>query len=357
MNENEYRPVDPPDEDLSPSFTRERPRPVRQMPNHRAPADTQGAPARPSEEGGISHPPVPAEPPIPRRERYAPPPAPVRPKEEEQASWQNTPLDEPEEEENTPARTSRIPRLHFGRLALLVLVILLILGAVGFGAKALLTVRSVTVSSEADLLRAWTEEELLRAAGIPAGVAMWKVDAAAVSDRVAESIASLDGVKVVKSFPGKIVLIPLQAAPSYRFTYENTTYILSAELKVLMPADSSTTHLPELILGRVSTCEVGKFVTFEGEYDYETVLEVTSELRDLLSDMTVNSINMENKFSISVLCESKYKLLFGDKKQLEQKVKLARGILDSPGFNPEAAAVIDVSSGNKAVVKFTEFGN
>ena len=186
---------------------------------------------------------------------------------------------------------------------------------------------------------------------------MYRVDAKEVSARISSAFSALSGAEVVKEFPGKITILPISATPSYRFSFEDKTYVLSSELKVLTELTDAYAELPELVLSSVGECKIGDILSFAGEYDYEIILETTRELSELLADFEVNRVDLSNKFSIAVICESKYKLLFGDREALAQKVYLAKKTLEDPQFRYNATAEIDVSSANKAVVKFTQIGN
>ncbi|MBQ9121340.1 MAG: FtsQ-type POTRA domain-containing protein [Clostridia bacterium] len=367
MNENEYRPPSSQDEDLSPAFTRNRPRPVR-----RVPSETQGQKSAAQEsKKPDAVPNTPTAVRRPTRAESTPPPASGR---EAQAPLARTAVQRPvaapkastgayvpeetERKENKPSAAGRSPDISrkIKRIVWLVLIAALLFVGVCIVSNTFLSVKEINVLG-AENAMGWSEEEILQACGITIGDPMYRVDAKEVSARISSAFSALSGAEVVKEFPGKITILPISATPSYRFSFEDKTYVLSSELKVLTELTDAYAELPELVLSSVGECKIGDILSFAGEYDYEIILETTRELSELLADFEVNRVDLSNKFSIAVICESKYKLLFGDREALAQKVYLAKKTLEDPQFRYNATAEIDVSSANKAVVKFTQIGN
>ena len=367
MNEYEYEGRPSEDEDLSPDFTRaRRPRPSAPAQPPRAAREMPGR--RPTQPAGKPNLPAATEAPKPNRSTAPVPPSgrgesstvrPIPPRAASPTkatpSRPTAPAEKrPEPGEAPVTEGSPRPRLRVKRIALLLAAVLLLIGAFGAIQRTLLSVRAITVVTAGTGYR---EEEILAALSLSEGQAMWRVDPAEISAAVADAFPDLDGADVVKTFPGKITIIPTPAVPSYVYRQGDDAYILSLELKVLSRTDTPPESLPTLILSRVTSHEVGEYLTFEGTYDYDTVAEVAEELGRLLAGFEVDTIDISNKFAISVICESKYKLLFGDREDLAQKVNLVRKTLEDPRFTTGSSAEIDVSSGNKAVVKFTEIGN
>ena len=345
MKENEYRPLHADDEDLSPTFTRAR----RSVPTH-----SEERQARKTEPTSL--PPAVVCPKQPIRKNN-PQKAP-----EERAQRIN-PAEKPREdskglqgptEENSSGRVGlslrakRILRLAVtGALAVVATFVLV---------NVLFSVREISVVMSDDAL-GWTEQEILKTAGIAIGDPMRRIKEKEISDRISDAFPALAGAEVAKSFPGKVVILPRSATPSYRFDYEEKTYILSRELKVLAPDDGDHTHLPVLSAPEISACVLGNRLAFSEERDYNFAYETAAEITDRMVGISLDRIDISNKVSISVYCEGKYKLLFGDKNNIRQKAQLATEALRDPVFGDGREAEIDVSTGNKASVKFTNIGN
>ena len=344
MNENRRLTPQKEDEDLSPSFTQtRRPVPTRRVSPRTEETERGTVPPESSAPMLIRKAEAPrgyAEP-VKKAERVA------ETANEDRAQAEATSLRQKRGAWLSP-RAKRITCL-VSALALC-LTLLVVLG------NALFSVREITVFP-VDGMLGWTEKGILEAAGIAVGDSMRSVKAKDISTRISDAFPALSGAEITKSFPGKVVIIPRTATPSYRFTFDGTTYILSKELKVLAEDDGDHDALPELLIFDVSACKIGDVLSFSDTRDY-TVIKETAEI--IISEMggtTVDRVDISNPFSIVVFCEGKYKLLFGDKNALEQKVKLVKETLRDPMFSGEATAVIDVSSGNKASVKFTGIGN
>lgn len=344
MNENQRLTPQKEDEDLSPSFTQTRRSvPVRRVSPRREETGRGVAPTEPA-----------APMPVLKAEVQRGPSEPAKKPDritetasEDRAPAEAAPLKQRRGALLSP-RTKRLTCL-IGALVLCV-TLFIVLG------NALFSVREITVFP-VDGMLGWTEKGILEAAGIAVGDPMRSVKAKDISTRISDAFPALSGAEITKSFPGKVVIIPRTATPSYRFTIDGTTYILSKELKVLAEDDGDHDALPELLIFDVSACKIGDVLSFFDARDYTAIKETAEIIVSEMGETTVDRIDISNPFSIVVFCEGKYKLLFGDKNELEQKAKLVKETLRDPMFSSEATAVIDASSGNKASVKFTEIGN
>lgn len=343
MNENQRLTPHKEDEDLSPSFTQtRRPVPARRVSPRTEEVGRGAVPTDPATPAPIRKTEAPrgyAEH-VKKAERIA------ETASEDGAPTETTPLSRKRGALLSP-RTKRIT--YLAGAFVLCLTLLVVLG------NALFSVREITVFP-VDGMLGWTEKGILEAAGVAVGDPMRSVKAKEISARISDAFPALSGAEITKSFPGKVVIIPRTATPSYRFTFDGTTYILSKELKVLAEDDGDHGALPELLAFDISACEIGEILSFSDTRDYTVIKETAERIVDEMGETTVDRIDISDPFSIVVFCEGKYKLLFGDKNELEQKVKLVKETLRDPMFSGEATAVIDVSSGNKASVKFTGIG-
>jgi cell division septal protein FtsQ len=248
---------------------------------------------------------------------------------------------------------TRTPRRRI--ILLIAVVAALIVGGWLF-AREFLTVREVQILGAENAV-GWTESHVLAAVGLVDGTPMWRVDADAIDEQIAKSFSSLAGAEVTKKFPGKVYIIPIPAVPCCKVLYEGSYYVLSSELKVLYEDTDARADLPELLLGEIVSCEVGNILELPGAYDREIVCEVVEALGGLFPPEDVKTVDLTNRYSISITYKSKYKLLFGNRDRMEQKAKLALAAISDPIIQQASAAEIDVSSGIKASVKITENGN
>ena len=344
MSEKEYRTPRAEDEDLSPSFTRNR----RAIPQ-------RGVSQRDEKTGETvprlisSHPSASSE--NARKE----------PRMERKVKASAVGTVEEREEDVEPLTDERLPQkkregsLRAKRIFSLVAAVLLVIAVGCLAGNLLFSVRDITVV-HVDGAIGWTESAVIEAAGIRVGDSMRSVKAKEISERISEKFSALAGADVSKVFPGKVIIIPHQATPTYRFSHDGVSYILSKELKVLAQDDGSHESLPELFVAGILDCSPGNRLTFSVPRDYSVTCEIAAMIVDRMGEMSIDRIDIRNKFSIEVICKSKYKLLFGDKSNLEQKIKLVKETLGDPVFSGGAPAVVDVSGGNKASVKFTEIG-
>ena len=219
-----------------------------------------------------------------------------------------------------------------------------------------LTVREVSVLG-ADGIVGVTESHVLAVVDLPVGTPMRQVDPASIDDRISESFSSLSGAAVTKKFPGKVYITLVPAVPVCRIVYNESSYVLSEELKVLFALTDGYDDLPELFLGEIVLCEEGRELELPGTYDREIVCEILAFIRDSFALEDVSSIDLTNKYSISIVYKSKYKLHFGERERMEQKARLALAAIEDPLVSQAAGAEIDVSGGIKASVKITKSGN
>ena len=258
------------------------------------------------------------------------------------------------------ARTKRAAMLGGMLCALLVLVLVV----------ALFPVLNVEIESNQSH---YTEQELQNALGTQAWTPVLSLLPGRAEQRLLDELLYLESAEVSYAFPGTLRVSVKEQNPLYYFYYEtlisgktHTGWLaVSHDLRVVDAARSqedfasrglTRIFLPAPVLdqtkpGRASRlCFTREDETGENaktEQDFAYVAEFLGYLQSAGVSDRLTSVDLREKFDISVTLESKYLIEFGrvrDARDFAQKLALAEQILAEGGIDPDARYIVSVGS-------------
>lgn len=192
----------------------------------------------------------------------------------------------------------------------------------------------------------YTAEEVLAASGVDLGDHLYSF-----SSRVAQEVIMLHcpyvaSVDVQRTPPGTIAFSVEEEAAVYYADFYGELWELSPSLRVLDPiseTDAKERGLMKLKLPGIQEAISGKkLVFFDGNSEeyLETVLDA---LGDSELAGRVAMVDLRSPYNISMSCDGKYKLLFGNTDAVETKLRLAAAVLEDTLFESDNKASVDLT--------------
>lgn len=230
-------------------------------------------------------------------------------------------------------------------------IILAILGF--FAVKVLFTVETLQCEST----KFYKSSEILEQSGIKEGDGMFLLNEEQVRKTLLEAFPLLCDVTIRKEYPNTLVILPEEEKPLFFFIAdipENEYVVVSERQKVLQmfPDEESMNELfPTLYfveMPGLSYTVSGKELVFSssGDGDYIPGFINLLDQSDLAGQIA--KIDVKSRFDIRVHCLSEqgsYSILFGNKKELSEKLAFAKGIKDK--LPPDFVGIISVEDPRK----------
>ncbi len=199
----------------------------------------------------------------------------------------------------------------------------------------------------------YTVEEIIEASGLSSGVNLYSFRESTVSKKVSLECPYISAVDVKRDLPSKVTLCVSEDVPKYYAVIFGEYKILSEGLRVLDTAkekDELPAGLVRLKLPSVSYSIEGRVIRFasaQRERGIRDLLEAVSA-----SDLShrVTTIDTSDRFDISVVCDSKFKLVLGDAEGVELQLKTAASVLQDEMFTTDNKIRVDLTTEGKTGV-------
>lgn len=192
----------------------------------------------------------------------------------------------------------------------------------------------------------YTSEEILAASGVDMGDHLYSFSSRVVQETIMLHCPYIAAVDVHRTPPGSIAFDIEEEEPVYYAAFYGEIWEISHSLRVLDPiseSDAKEQGLIKLKLPEISKAISGKRITFSKirSDDYmETVLD-TLQNSDLAE--RIGMIDLRSPYNISMVCDGKYKLLFGDVNVIDTKLRLAIAVLEDELFQSDNKASVDLT--------------
>lgn len=243
----------------------------------------------------------------------------------------------------------------------------------------LLPIRGIEVTGDVSM---FNEGEIIGAAEISEGGSLYFRSSGNIKRTIKKNLPLAKNVKVSKTFGGKVKIdIDFEKVDFYT-KIGDLYYALNSELCVMDIDEKKSKYsshgaafvvLPEVrepILGeRIVFYDTVEETDTEGEtlyevrevsfYDYST--EFLAKLRDSGFLYQTDAVLLDKKFDIYLVYDMKYKVIFGNAKDLDAKFRIFFEILNEGSMQYTDKAVIDLRTISKATARpdttldFSEF--
>ncbi|MDP4152650.1 MAG: FtsQ-type POTRA domain-containing protein [Bacillota bacterium] len=241
------------------------------------------------------------------------------------------------------SRQSHKRRRRQRRLALVVGMIILLMALISGGifylVSTFLNITEVKVTGKS----IYTTDQILSVAGIKPGQNMVTVRRTKTAVHIEKELPYIEKAVVRCSLPEKIQIEVQPAKPELIVSDGGVSYIVSTEGKVIdIVEDDTAYNLPKLVCDYGGQPVVADAIAFPDDTTKRIHNTLITALRDngLLADM--KSIDLTNIYSITMQYKDKYKIMFGDYTDTDDKVKFIISIKDKLSENDKGT--IDVSN-------------
>ncbi len=199
----------------------------------------------------------------------------------------------------------------------------------------------------------YTTEEILAACGVDAGDHLYSFSSRVVQEKIMLQCPYVAAVDVQRTPPGTIVFSIEEETPMYYAEFYGEFWEISASLRMLDPiskTDAEEQGLIKLKLPQIQEAVSGQKIVFSNERSdtyMQTVLDALAN-----SDLSgrISMVDLRSAHDIAMVCDAKYKLLFGNTDVIETKLRLAIAVLEDELFSGDNKASVDLTDLNATSV-------
>lgn len=209
---------------------------------------------------------------------------------------------------------------------------------------------------------AYTEEEIIGAAGFTMGDNLYSFHAGQAEERILFHCPELKMAQISRTLPNAVDITLSDDTAVYYVDIYGDVAVLSAGLRVLGYTDAETAELRGLIkltLPVVRDSVAGRVLTFANERDLRYVRSVltAAEASLLYEEGRVDGIDLSDGFNVTMRCDGKYNLYLGSEKEAALKLRMAHKTITDEAFDRNLPADIDLTTVGEASVRFDMSGS
>lgn len=243
---------------------------------------------------------------------------------------------------------SRKRRRGFLRVALtFLLMFILTLAVIYIGYRFLFVIKEVKVTGDSP----YSAEEVRIGAGIDIGDTLYSFSSVKAEERLRAALPYIYSVNVDRQAPGTIVLDVKCESPVYYTEIYGKIYLISDTLRVL--GEAGNTDLTELVwlkLPGVRSVEFGSVPKLCDTDKNEEMSRVTDFVNKSPLKERITRIDLRNPFRLTMVCEEKYLLEFGEYSEIDTKLRIADAVLSDEMFSTSNKAKVDLSDLSETIV-------
>lgn len=224
--------------------------------------------------------------------------------------------------------------------AVLMLGVLVVLCVVTY--QLLFVIRNLDASGSSR----YTSEEILAASGVDMGDHLYSFSSRIVQETIMLHCPYIAAVDVHRTPPGSIAFDIEEEEPAYYAAFYGEIWEISRSLRVLDPiseSDAKEQGLIKLKLPEIKEAISGKRIAFSKIRSDEYMETVLNTLQNSDLAERIGMIDLRSPYNISMSCDGKYKLLFGDVNVIDTKLRLALAVLADELFQSDNKASVDLT--------------
>lgn len=230
-----------------------------------------------------------------------------------------------------------------------VTILLMFLAIVFLIYKFVFVVNSITVEGTDK----YTAEEIIEASGLHTGINLYSFRESTVVKRITLACPYITSVDVKRHVPSKVTLVVVEDVPKYYADIFGEYKILSEGLRVLDTVEDAE-QLPggliKLKLPSVSYSVEGRVIQFASPQRERGIRDLLTAIIGSDISSRVTAIDISDRFDISVVCDSKYKLILGSAERADMQLKTAAAVLQDEMFTTDNKIRVDLTTDGKTGV-------
>lgn len=241
---------------------------------------------------------------------------------------------------------------HVNKLVAVAVILLILLLGTYFCFSKLFVFKKLKVVDNSGK-KHYTNEQILEGLGIQKGSLLYDVDIKSAEERAKYSLPYVD-VTLRKQYPSTVVANVDYRTPRFYVNVDNNLYVLSENLVVLEKTDNiemiEENALVYLRFSAISKCVEGEKLYLDPEIE-EILFLISDELENNAMSARITEINMENKYDITLMHDTRYIVKIGDRTNLDKKILLMKTVIDDKISVGETGSV-DVTDEDIKIVIF-----
>lgn len=248
-------------------------------------------------------------------------------------------------------KARRARRLRKVRDALISFVLIVAV----FGAMCVAVYRLLFIVSDvgAEGSDVYAPEQIVAASGVDEGDHLYSFRASVVSSLIKHRCPQITDVSITRRIPSTVTFNVTEEECRYYTDFYGEYRGISASMRVLFSISADEAKRRGLVLMKLPPVrsaiagERAEFATIKNDsYIYDVVSAVAeSELSD-----RINTIDLQSKYDVRLVCDGKYLMMLGTSESVETKLRIAKSVLEDEMFNSEDKARIDLSDLSKTSV-------
>ncbi len=198
-------------------------------------------------------------------------------------------------------------------------------------AVGLLTVFRVT-EIEIEGCKYYSEEEILSCLGIKEGDSIFLVSEKRCASYLSGQYPMVYSVRVDKKYPSGVKIKITEESPSYRFEFSGQHVVVSHNGKVIFLGNELPAEFADVMpaaVPAVSRVVAGYVIEYRDESDRKALEQVITALEKSSLNDKIEYIEMNSRFDIRASYDGRFEILFGDRSDLDVKIKFVEGIVET----------------------------
>ena len=204
----------------------------------------------------------------------------------------------------------------------------------------------------------YSYSDILKCADLEVGDVIFTVNEKKIEERLKSKFPYIESVELDKTYPGTINITITEEKPLFYLEFENEFYVLTSSLKVLeryTELEALATVYPSL--KPIRTTMVYKIIApreveFAQEKDHKYISSVLTELSEWKGFENIDSIDISNKFNITVSYDDRIFVNFGNRYDFDTKLNMASAIIGT--YSGSATGTVNVKNIEEGIARIED---
>jgi cell division protein FtsQ len=212
--------------------------------------------------------------------------------------------------------------------------------------KFLFVVTEVTVYGDTSI----DADSVIAASGVERGDNLYSFSASSASSAVTLRYPIIKSVAVKRTIPNKVAFTVTEDEPVFYCDIFGEQRMLSADLRVMGVKDDSYEGLIRLKLPSLEYAVDGREVQYADGKQNRYVAEIISAVMSSSLADRMTMMDLTHSYDITMVCDGKYLLSFGEYEEMDIKIKIAAAVLEDELFSGGNKATVDLSDTSQTSV-------
>ena len=204
----------------------------------------------------------------------------------------------------------------------------------------------------------YSYNDILKCAELEVGDVIFTVSEKNVKEKLKNKFPFIKSVEIDKTYPGTVNILIIEETPLFYLEFEEEYYVLTSSLKVLeryTELEALRTAYP--MLKPIKTTEVYKIIApreveFAEQKDLKYISSVLTEFSEWKDFENIDSIDISNKFNITVSYDNRITVNFGNRYDFDTKLNMAGAIIGT--YSGSATGTVNVKNIEEGIARIED---